>query len=692
MKRRIIGLVLVVVMLALTLVGCASYSIANDDLSSYATFSDTDKANFEKLLEKVLIEDGDFGTDDATRIQKVIENIYISFANKADTDNKKTEGALGTHDIVNYCYYVTAEIDGKTEYFYMSSMKDSSTVKLQLGIEDKDDKIASAIRAALVGFEFKEDNKYSTSTTGAAAKGDTVFVSYNYSYSTTDADGETKKVEGKVKNAMVVVGEGTTTFEGILNGKEIGKSITEQFTVTEDRGEVTYESVKIDWKSTGPELTSFTDVPEDEKKVSNIEGKSIDLKGKTLTYHVYPVNYTPVDEFNAKNVINVLFGKNITADSLYSVIFGEDYAGLHEDHKGHDHTEEEQAENDKLYAELQEMLKKYETKDEDGKTVTLADLVEKLAKEQSALTDAETEFEKDEDDLETKKSAAKDAQEKVDAAGGADKATEDLKKKLDQANVALKTSQEEYDKSKKAYDDALAARDKSVTTLLGFDGMEDDIVKGYKISTYNYLQDAYNNEIKMNLAKEIYFFITENIKVTGAPEKAVEIIYEQLLEGYEYTFYTGTYDTTNKISNYKQYGGSFEKYLIAAVTKDVKKVETYDAAVEALRAHATEQLKPIISIYTLAKAYGDVYVTDAEFKEYKKDPDSNYSYNEYYYGESNARYAHQFDELLNYFLENEENEAEADANGFVKVTITYKKLGYEIGDPASEAKPETSDK
>ncbi len=691
MKRRIVGLLLVIAMLTLALVGCG-YSIAEDDLSAYATFTDADKQNFEKLLEKILIEDGDFSSDDAVRAKKVMESIYTALADAADTDDKKTEGKLGSHDIVYYSHYVTAEFDGKTEYFYMSEMKDTNANKLQLGIEDADDKVATAIRAALASFEFKADNAYSSPTTGTVEVGDVVFVTYKTEFEQTKDDGTVTDGGETVSSMMLVVTDDTTTFAGRLNGKTVGSTLSEDITVTEEgRGEVKYTSVKIDWIGKGPELTNFKDKTyTEDKNVANTNGKSRNLKDAELTYHIYPVNYVTVDEFNATSVINVLLGSDITAESMYNILFGEDYVGLHEDHEGHSHTDEEKAENDERLAELKEWLKAYETKDEDGNTVTFDELIETLAEQQEKYSDAKTDLDDKQEDYDTKKADYDAQKEIVDEAG--DSATDDQKDKLETKKSTLNVAEKDLTSAKETYDNALLERDASVEKILGFEDMENKIQKGYKIATYNTLQSTYNKEIKNNIAKEIYYFITENIKVNSVPEKALEATYDQLIENYEYEFYTGDFDSTNGITNYKQYKGSFKDFLVAEVTTDIKTVTTYKEALAALKEHAKTYVEPIVRIYVVAKAYGDdVFVSDKEFKDYKNDPENSYSYYEYYYGENSVRYAHQFDELMNYLLESEESEAEANADGFVKVTVNYKKLGYEIGDPASEAETDAED-
>ncbi len=690
MKKRIVGLLLLVVMLTLSLVGCGGYSIADDDLSAYATFSETDKADFEKLLEKIIIEDGSFTEDDAVRAEKVMENIYQAFASAANKDDKKKEGTLGAHDIVYYCYYFTAVIDGKTEYFQTAQMKDSKTTQIQLGLKAEDDKVADAIRAAFAGFEFKADNTYSTPVSGVVKPGDIIYVDYTYSYTETNSEGVEKEVTDKITNAAIVVSDKEDTFAGKFNGKSIGTTIAD-FKVTEEgRGEVSYSGVKINWQAKGPRLTEFKDVTYDEdKNFTNTEGDSRNLKDVELTYHVYPVNFVKVDEFTAINLINIVLKANITADRIYGILFGSDYTGLHEDHDGHDHTEEEKQENDKKLAELNEWLKDYETTDEDGKIVTLKELVEKLAKEQTAYADAKTAHDKSQTTLDEKQAAKDKAQKIVDEAG--ESATEAQRNDLKKAENALKLANTEFEKTKKTYDETLAARDASVTKLLSFENMETKLTEGYKKTTYTSLQNSYNNEIKTKLANEIYYFMQKNIAVSGAPAKAIDKASEDMLENYEHLFYTGDFDTAKKITNYKQYNGSFKKYLVAVVTKEIKKVATYDEAVAAIREEVTEQLKDIVRIYVVAKAYGDVFVTDKEFEAYKKDTSNNYSYYEYEYGEENVRHAYQIDELLNHLLDSEEKES-VDANGYDKVVNDYKNIGYTTeGTPASEAKDESKD-
>jgi len=684
MKKRIIGLILVVAMLTLSLVSCG-YSFAKDDLTAYATFSAENKAAFEEALKKILIEDGDFTADPAKRESKVLDNIYAALANSADKADKKTSGVPGVRDLVYYCYYVTADFDGTESVLYASNMNQSNAANVQLGATDLE-KVADAVATALASFDFT-DKAYSSDTTGTASEGAVVYVTYTYSYKVTGDDGVEKEESGTRTNDRIVIaaapaeGAAATSLASYLCGKDVNKALDKTTITEEGKGEVSYSGIKINWVAKGNEVTSFTDVTfaDEDKNVTDTNGKPRNLKGKELTYHIYPTHFVNVPEFNATNLVNTILGEDIDAEIIYQLLFGEEYAGLDADNK----------DDEAKIAERNELVKPYITKDGE-KDVTLAALIENIAKLQKEVKEAEEALADKEEDVTEATTARDKAKDAVDQAG--DAATDAQKDSLTKAETNLTNATKARDDAKTLRDNKVADKDAKIATLLGItvDGVatSDRLVKGYKITTYNYLQDSYNNEIKMNLATEIYYFLTKNIAVTGTPEDAVKMTYDQMIENYEYEFYKEDYDTSKKISNYKQYKGSFKKFLIAAVTSDIKTVKTYDEAVAAIKEKAAEYVKPIVQIYVAAKAY-DVVVSDKEFKDYKKNPDNNYSYNEYSYGENSVLYAYQFDKLMNLFLEYDEKTADADANGYEVVTFEYKKIGaYEFGEPASQAKVE----
>ena len=62
MKKRIVALILVAVMSILSLASCSvAFDFAKEDLTNYATF---DYAQFKEDLQKLVIEDGTYTTDE----------------------------------------------------------------------------------------------------------------------------------------------------------------------------------------------------------------------------------------------------------------------------------------------------------------------------------------------------------------------------------------------------------------------------------------------------------------------------------------------------------------------------------------------------------------------------------------------------------------------------------------------------
>ena len=152
--KRIICSILVVVMLALSFASCG-YKPENDDMTDYATFS---KEQFEKALKEIFIEDGEFTTEDAKREKAILEVVYAAIADamEIEADDKLTEGTPNGRDIIYYSYYMTAEFDGKTSYFYTSKLDSSSPVSIQLldGDDFGDDELSEKIADLLSKYDF----------------------------------------------------------------------------------------------------------------------------------------------------------------------------------------------------------------------------------------------------------------------------------------------------------------------------------------------------------------------------------------------------------------------------------------------------------------------------------------------------------------------------------------------------------
>lgn len=669
MKKRIISLILVIVMASLVLISCG-YSYSKDDMSQYVTFSEADLAAFKESLGKLNIEDGDYTTDPEVRTKKVIDSIYSELASVAKNGEKKTEGTLGEHDLFYYNYYCTAEFDGQTVTFYTSNMKSDSAVNVQLGMQDASE-LAALIGAAIAGVDIK-DKVYSSEVNGSVKEGDVVFVTYTVSQKVEvkDENGNVQKDENgnpvtkeektKVTNErLVLVKDSSVLVNHLLGVTAEGEEKKSPATINTKVDDFTtangvgYSEIKVDWCGNGEALTSVKYTPYTEtRKVTDTNGVERDLKDKELTYYIYPAYYYSVEEFNALNLINSIFGADITAEGVVGVIV-DGYIDMTEDEK-------------------KAAIDGFNTTGADGKTVTLEYICKKLATLQGDLDKAKTAYDKAVDDLEKAQTTYDEAKAKVDAAG--EGATDAQKDTLDKASKKLEEAKKTNDDAKKKYDDTLAERDGKVAELLAVkEDMETKLVDGYKRTTHEYLLGVYNNEIKMNLAKEVYALLEKHITVNSVPEKAAELTYEQLWENYEHSFYNDYYDSDKKVSNYNQYDGHFEEFFIDKVTTDIKKVTTLDEAKSALKEKAEEINKPIVRIYALAAAYG-VTLTEDEFEELKEN-DNTYYQDEYQYGESSVRNAYQFDKLMNTILEREENE-----DG----SYTYKNVVFTIGEEADE--------
>lgn len=171
MKTRIISMILVVVMLTLTLVGCG-YDFTKKDMSENAEYADGYNLDALKAALMALeVEDADFGTHTteeglAKRAKKVQDAIYELLLKEVETTTSTSnipkdqlkEGDFDINDWFFYSYYgtyvKTAE-DGNSEtiVIYPSKMS-TSAVSVKLGYSDEtlsaaDVAIRDAVLAAM---------------------------------------------------------------------------------------------------------------------------------------------------------------------------------------------------------------------------------------------------------------------------------------------------------------------------------------------------------------------------------------------------------------------------------------------------------------------------------------------------------------------------------------------------------------
>ena len=633
MKRRIISMLLVVVMLALSLVSCG-YSYAKDDMTQYTEF---DKDGFLAGLGSIVIKDGEFTTSETVRAIKVLDSIYEALAKAVDADAKSTEGAIGEYDILYYVYYCTVTVgegDAAKEYTVLADkMKESDAANLQLGLSDHTG-LKKLIAEAVAGLELSDvaDYIYKTKTTDKAAAGDKAYVSYTKKYTKVENAGTPDEVSTTVTETVrydeLTVGvSGGTTFADLLVGKDIGAKfqppsgteISENIGGTDYM--VAYSDITIHWVvETGAELftvkettyTSKKEVAPTENYTEN-SGK-IDLKDKELTYHVYPVYFKEVSELSATSVLDEIFGTKLTATSL-PMFEGDAYKTLIEE---------------------------------------LAELFDERADLITAVTNAEK-------NVDTKQKA-------VDKAGG--NATETQKTALQDAKDALEEAEGNLEDKEEEITTKITAILAVDTTSDGGEDLstEESIVKEYKEKVYDSLESSYNNEVRMAVAEKIYNLIEEKVKVNSVPEKALDEAYDILYDEYKATFYTED-DSTSKKSYYSKYNGDFKAFLIAEFEKEGAK--TFEDAKKLVRKEAEEAITPIVKIYAAAQGLELLY-TDAEYKDEVKNQDLGIY--EDTYGETNIRAARQIDKILDYYLEMDDDyvtrEESEDDHGHDHANIT----------------------
>lgn len=648
MKRRIISSILVVVMLVLSLVGCG-YSYTKDDLSQYATF---DKAAFDAALQKLVIEDGDFTTDEATRDLKVLDSIYEVLVKEVDTKDTEAqikEGMLDKNDLLYYCYYATYVKDGKTVVVYPSKMKVASAVSIKLGLSDLDDDVLTLIKDAVyaaIGEDGEveiKDYVYSTTASGAVEKDDVVYVSY-----TSENASGTKTT---YKFERLTVGDETNPVaKELLGGTEknanparVGTALTEFTNGKEGEELVKYTNVKVDWiVDTEKEITTEPYKLDKELNVTDVVvGTSDKIAAETeLTYHVYPIYYYEVEEFSAEAVIETLI-ESLSKDSL------------------------------ECLKDCEELIKTYadKVKAKDTAVTAFEKAEEAIEKADKALAEAKTAAEK------KGKEEGKEG-DALTAYVDADAAVVAAKTAVTEANKDLN------EKKKPAKETAEADVTAAMNAIFKKVGADDEaagktkVEEEYKETIHDKLVEEYNTEIKNNLAKAIWDLMVANTKVTGYPEKGVDEVYDRMYDSHKYTFYTGT-DSSTKESHYKANKGDFKAYF----TKTMG-AANYKAAKEELRKDAEEYVADFIVIYYVAEQY-DLMYDKKEIKEYKNDEEGNYSYNEYYQGETNALAAYQFDKLLNHFLESETDEETK--------AVTYKKIAFTLKEATEDSSEKEDD-
>ena len=584
MKTRIVALILTVVMSLLALTSCGSFNFANEDLTAYADFNyDT----FKAALSTLVIKDGDFTTDEATREKMVASKIYTTIADKivtATTDeaDRKTEGALGKGDVLYFVYYAVDEATGNV--YFTSEMKEASITTstastdltkdkhvIKLGDVNEKGELQLKLKEALgeVNVPELKDAIYSmvtaadlTSEELALKEGDTIVISYKRT--STTAEGE--KIEETANFVKITLAsdsedelvkkfleEGAVAKLGSNLTVKNGETNSESFTI----GEYTYSDVKALWKveSEGQAIATFKYTPyTSDKKFSpdnltkNDDSKQVNLKDVELTYYVYPVYAIAaptVEEMTAVDILVYAFGSTL-AETSFEAFKDETYVN-----------------GDKKIADLlKEAANVYNT------------------------SATENDYYKEGTELKTLLDAYNEAYKASSATG----ATTEQKETTTKAQNALSKAQRaEF----KLVAEKIAACTNGTKTL------GEVIIEEYEHDTHHSLKEAYDTDIAEKIQSAVWDLIQKSVTVKAYPEKLVKEYMDHLYESYEYNYYKGDYSST--VKNIDKYA-SLNEYLITTLkltTKDTLVKEELNAALEK---EAKAEIETIIKIYVVAKA------------------------------------------------------------------------------------------
>lgn len=649
MKKRIIASILALVMTVLALVSCGGGFSFVEESDSYAT---VDLAKFLEALQKIKIEDADFTTNEATRLEKVKYNLYTTLTSAAVKEaDKKTEGAITGRDVLYFCYYATYEHEGKTYTYFSTEMKTTAitsgttlttpngqtgsktnhVIEMATVKNNKDNKYGDALYDALIAAinaaggsltlkSDEEGNKvdklYATTTTsGTSVKsGDTIFVSYTrvpvvadnatdeekaaakeesalYEMLVLDKD---KYADGSAEDALVelILGEGMTA--------KVGSDVAKTTTTGEGSSATT---------STQKEFTLTVDGKAYKYSAIGIEWISAKNNGPLVTFkytpyntkkELKPDNLRQSDEkaidLNGKELtyyvypVNYIEVPELTASTIITEIIGKS-----------------------ISTETIDILASETFKNGD---VTVKAMVEELKK--LWADDAETiknfTNEKGDKTLEALKQAWDDAKKAHEDAEGGDHDHTALNSATTKAEEAYKEAKEYAVKVQADKICAAKATENEVEVTAGEKIMEQYAGKDGVI--YKNLKATYNTAIVNSVGKEVWKLINDSdeyVKVNDYPAEIVDAFKKHLYETYEYEFYKGT-DSTEKKSNFLVHG-TLEAYMMSSKVLNVKSADEIDGAVET---KAKEFIKPLLKVYALSIALAEsdsVKVTE-KMKQY----------------------------------------------------------------------------
>lgn len=333
MKKRILALALVLVTFVTVLTGCA-YRYDKKDMSQYVTVADDYKGLLD-FLNTITIEGDDFGPyieGNTVRNDKVLEKIDETLAGKITTgdDKKLKEDAVyGLRQQIFYAFYCTDKDGNIFETKNMDGAKlakflSNPTYKNGAATEELalDSDLLKAIFAAIKDKKVTE-YAYESKTTGDLKEGDTVFVTYKYTYV---KDGKDVTVESEYLPLVVPAaaedaeGAGATKIEHLLVGKKVTDKIEGVKFTDKDLGECSVTSMTVHFKvEAGKEIeVEFkATAAKTYTNAADAKGDKISVKkDDVITYHIYPAYAYAVEAFDATAIIKTIYGNTISTSSL----------------------------------------------------------------------------------------------------------------------------------------------------------------------------------------------------------------------------------------------------------------------------------------------------------------------------------------------------------------------------------------
>ena len=395
---------------------------------------------------------------------------------------------------------------------------------------------------------------------------------------------------------------GDNYYKGYVKDNEDGSADTNaEFKVTVDGAEYTYKNVIIRWRvdphnSTPIDPIEYAPFSSESKytpdTLYNEDGDKIDLNGKTLKFYIFPVYAisTPTyEKITATDILYHIYGSNLKAE--YFDVFEEDYKYV--DNSGEEPVEE-------TVKSLIERIAKICVNNDTVKIEDLAD--------NEYYKDSEDENKTDDlvDLLKAYQQAVKDGGS--NPTGAKKTAIENAKKALTNAqNVLLKEVIEKIATATNEDGEVLGDKIKNQRTE------EDKVIYGgeYYDMVYHSEKETYDAAIVKNVQTAVWKLINDSVTIDydKIPKKLVKQYMDHLYDSYEYDFYEGNFaeatTTTAAVSNYTQFNGNFNNYLIWKLNLTNKDKLDKKELKAALRAEACEYLDPIIKIYVVAQACND---------------------------------------------------------------------------------------